>query len=140
MAPGAPGSASAADQVIGLTNAQRAKAGCPALRAESHLTRAAQAHTTDMAAHGVLSHDSAAGDPGARIRAAGYSARAWAENIASGQSGPAQVVDAWMHSAGHRANILNCSLRDIGVGVAQSRNGGPYWTQDFGTSSGRSAA
>ncbi len=132
-APGAPGSA--ADQVIGLTNAQRAKAGCPALRADTRLTRAAQAHSSDMAARGVLSHNSAAGDPGARIRAVGYSARGWAENIASGQRGPSEVVDAWMRSPGHRANILNCGLRDIGVGLAQGRNGTPYWTQDFGVSS-----
>ncbi|MFI6166222.1 CAP domain-containing protein [Nocardia sp. NPDC051052] len=138
-APAAPQAQSVAAEVVGLTNAERAKAGCPALAAESHLTRAAQAHTEDMAARGVLAHDSAKGSPGDRIKAAGYRASSWAENIASGQSRASAVVGAWMRSAGHRANILNCGLRDIGVGFATGRNGTPFWTQDFGTSNGQSS-
>lgn len=134
----APQSASAADEVISLTNAERAKAGCPALKTESHLTRAAQDHTEDMAANGYLDHNSSKGDPGDRISAAGYRAQGWAENIAEGQRSPAEVVDAWMNSAGHRANILNCDLQDIGVGYATSGDGTPYWTQDFGTPAGTS--
>ncbi|WP_405166765.1 CAP domain-containing protein [Nocardia sp. NBC_01499] len=133
----APQAQSVASDVVRLTNAERAKAGCPALRAESRLNRAAQAHTEDMAARGVLDHNSSKGSPGDRIKAAGYRASAWAENIASGQSSASDVVGAWMRSAGHRANILNCGLRDIGVGFAKGRNGTPYWTQDFGTSSGQ---
>jgi uncharacterized protein YkwD len=54
-----------------------------------------------------------------------------AENIAEGQQTPAAVMTAWMNSAGHRANILDCSLTTLGVGVATG-SGGPWWTQDFG--------
>lgn len=136
-APAAPQTQSVAAEVVSRTNAERAKAGCPALTAESRLTKAAQAHTEDMAARGVLAHDSAKGSPGDRIKAAGYRASSWAENIASGQSSASAVVGAWMRSPGHRANILNCGLRDIGVGFAKGRNGTPFWTQDFGTSSGQ---
>ncbi|MFI5775695.1 CAP domain-containing protein [Nocardia sp. NPDC051570] len=131
----APQSDSSADEVIRLTNAERAKAGCSPLKAESHLTKAAQAHTEDMASHGFMDHNSSKGDPGDRISAAGYRAQTWAENIAQGYSSAADVVDGWMNSSGHRANILNCGLRDIGVGVAKGK-GGTYWTQDFGTSTG----
>ncbi|WP_084654104.1 CAP domain-containing protein [Nocardia altamirensis] len=133
----APQDRSAAGSVVSLTNAERAKAGCPALKAETRLTQAAQAHAEDMAARGRLDHNSSKGSPGDRIKAAGYQANTWAENIASGQSTPAAVVSAWMRSPGHRANILNCSLRDIGVGFAKSSKGTPYWTQDFGTSRGQ---
>jgi uncharacterized protein YkwD len=54
------------------------------------------------------------------------------ENIASGQRNPADVMKAWMNSPGHRANILRCGYRNIGVGVA-FRGSTPIWTQDFGT-------
>ncbi|WP_280444785.1 CAP domain-containing protein [Nocardia brasiliensis] len=134
-AQAAPSAESPADAVISLTNDERAKAGCPALRAESHLTQAAQGHSEDMAAGNFMDHNSSKGDPGARIRAAGYKPQTWAENIAAGYQSADDVVDGWMNSPGHRANILNCGLRDIGVGYAKARNGTPYWTQNFGTSS-----
>ncbi|MFI9400640.1 CAP domain-containing protein [Nocardia sp. NPDC052316] len=135
-AQAAPESQAPADAVVSLTNNERAKAGCPALKVESRLTRAAQGHSEDMAAGGFMDHNSSKGDPGDRIRATGYRAQTWAENIAAGQRSASEVVNAWMNSAGHRANILNCGLRDIGVGYAKSGNGTPYWTQNFGTSNG----
>ncbi|WP_082032518.1 CAP domain-containing protein [Nocardia vulneris] len=135
-AAAAPESGSPAEQVIGLTNAARAEAGCSDLKADKKLTAAAQAHTKDMADNGFLDHNSSKGDPGDRIKAAGYQAQGWAENIAEGQTSASEVVDAWMNSEGHRANILDCKLQDIGVGYAQSSNGTAYWTQDFGTSGG----
>ncbi|WP_433657677.1 CAP domain-containing protein [Nocardia sp. CA-128927] len=130
----APQSQSAADEVVSLTNNERAKAGCAPLKAESHLTQAAQGHSEDMAAGGFMDHNSSKGDPGDRISAAGYKAQTWAENIAAGQRSASEVVNSWMNSAGHRANILNCGLKDIGVGYAKGGNGTAYWTQDFGTS------
>ncbi|MFI6041136.1 CAP domain-containing protein [Nocardia sp. NPDC051321] len=130
----APQSQSAADEVVSLTNNERAKAGCAPLKAESHLTQAAQGHSEDMAAGGFMDHNSSKGDPGDRISAAGYHAQTWAENIAAGQRSASEVVNSWMNSAGHRANILNCGLKDIGVGYAKAGNGTAYWTQDFGTS------
>ena len=70
-----------------------------------------------------------------RMTAAGYRYSTAAENIAAGQRTPQDVMTAWMNSPGHRANILNCALRQIGVGYAtgSSSQYGVYWTQDFGT-------
>jgi uncharacterized protein YkwD len=68
-----------------------------------------------------------------RISDAGYRWSAAAENIAAGQRSPTSVMAAWMGSDGHRRNILNCSLRDVGVGLAYSTGDRPYWTQDFAT-------
>lgn len=120
-------------QVVALVNRNRAKAGCRPLRVSPALHKAAQAHTEDMASRHVLDHRGADGDdPGARITAAGFRWSAWAENIAQGQASPPAVVTAWMNSSGHRANILNCRLTMIGVGVVRG-SGGPWWTQDFAT-------
>ncbi|RGC69966.1 Cysteine-rich secretory protein family protein [Micromonospora sp. MW-13] len=126
------GASSQAQQVVDLVNAERAKAGCGALKINSKLTAAAQAHSQDQADHRKMSHDGSDGsDVGERLDRVGYSWRAYGENVAWNQQTPAAVMDAWMNSSGHRANILNCSFTQIGVGVASSN--GPYWTQDFGT-------
>jgi uncharacterized protein YkwD len=122
--------------VLALVNQARAKSGCPALAAESHLAYAARQHSADMAARGYFSHDTPEGvDPGTRITQAGYRWSAWGENIAAGQPDADAVMRAWMSSPGHRANILNCGFRHIGIGLAYStgRSPTPYWTQDFGT-------
>jgi uncharacterized protein YkwD len=130
---GSSSGGSFASQVLKLTNAERAKAGCKALTTSAKLTRAAQAHSADMAAKNYFSHDSQDGrSPFDRMKDAGYNFRAAAENIAMGQRTPASVMDAWMNSAGHKANILNCTYTQIGIGYAVG-NGSPYWTQDFGT-------
>jgi uncharacterized protein YkwD len=122
-----------AAQVLALTNSQRAKAGCKALSVSSKLTTAAQSHTADMAANNYFSHDSQDGrSPFDRMKDAGYSFSAAAENIAMGQQTPADVMSAWMNSPGHKANILNCTYTQLGVGYAVSKSGSPYWTQDFG--------
>ncbi|MFF8409396.1 CAP domain-containing protein [Streptomyces omiyaensis] len=119
--------------VIALANDEREKAGCGALRAEPRLARAAQGHADDMAARDYYAHDSPEGrDGGDRIAASGYDWSAWGENIHKGPRTPARAMDSWMGSAAHRANILNCSFRDIGVGVALTADG-PWWVQDFGT-------
>ncbi|AEH08137.1 SCP-like extracellular [Candidatus Protofrankia datiscae] len=121
-------------EVIALTNAERARVGCAALTTDRRLITAAQAHSADMSAHDYFSHDSLDGrTPFQRITKAGYEFSAAAENIAAGQRTPAEVVRGWMNSAGHRANILNCSLKQIGVGYATGGRYGTYWTQDFGT-------
>jgi uncharacterized protein YkwD len=121
-------------QVITLTNHERAAHGCGALTQNAALTRAARGHSRDMAARGQMTHYGANGsDAGDRVKQAGYPATKWAENIAYGQATPREVVDAWMDSSGHRANILDCGLSEIGVGHVVNRQGVPYWTQDFGT-------
>ncbi|GAA5023230.1 CAP domain-containing protein [Actinopolymorpha pittospori] len=117
--------------VVSLTNAARSDAGCGPLRSDERLRTAARGHSADMAARDYFDHNSPDGrTPWDRIEAAGYDAPA-AENIAGGQPTPQAVVDAWMNSEGHRANILNCKIKAIGVGVHLGE-GGPGWTQDFG--------
>ncbi|WP_214322827.1 CAP domain-containing protein [Nonomuraea sediminis] len=119
-------------QILTLTNAERAKVGCGPLRMESQLQAAAQAHADDMAARDYYSHTSLDGrSPGDRITATGYGWRGWGENIYRSPKSPEEAMRGWMDSSGHRANILNCSYKDIGVGVNLSANG-PWWVQDFG--------
>lgn len=123
---------SPASQVLVLTNQQRARYKCPALRTNLSLSRAALAHSRDMAARNYFSHTGRGGTTFVtRARAAGYN-YALAENLAWGYRTPAEVVTNWMRSPGHRANILNCSARSAGVGMAVNAKGVPYWTQIFG--------
>lgn len=124
--------------VVRLTNAERKQAGCGPLTVDPRLVSAARGHSQDMAKNDYFDHDSPDGaTPGDRISAAGYPWVMWAENIAAGQPDAASVVNAWMNSAGHRENIVNCTLRNIGVGVAPGVKNrstyAVYWTQDFGT-------
>ncbi len=126
--PAASGSEAA---VLDLVNQARAQAGCGAVTADPALAAVARDHSADMRDRGYFSHTTPEGlSPFDRAGAAGIS-YARAENIASGQRDAAAVMDAWMNSAGHRANILNCSLSKLGVGVAEGP-GGPWWTQLFG--------
>jgi uncharacterized protein YkwD len=125
---------SAEDLAVQLTNQQRAQHGCSALRLDTHLRAAARAHSQDMHARGYFDHNSPDGKtPWDRIKASGYvgAGRGFAENIAMGYATAQAVVNGWMNSPGHRANILNCSLKAVGIGVAYG-SGGPWWTQDFG--------
>lgn len=120
-------------EVVKLTNAERAKKGCPALRIDDRLVRAARAHSGDMVRQNFFSHTGSNGSNFvAREVAAGYPKKgASAENIAWGYRTPKEVVSGWMNSSGHRANILNCSSIAVGVGVVY-KSSAPYWTQDFG--------
>ncbi|MFF4452434.1 sigma-70 family RNA polymerase sigma factor [Streptomyces goshikiensis] len=128
-APAPPG---VAGQVIALVNKERAAAGCGPLTENSQLRSAAQGHSDDMAARNFFDHTNPDGaDPGKRTTAAGYRWSTYGENIARGQQNAASVMDSWMKSPGHRANILNCSFKEIGVGIHQGA-GGPWWTQNFG--------
>jgi uncharacterized protein YkwD len=133
-AAGAPAkNLSAESLAVKLTNAQRAQHGCSALRVDVHLRAAARGHSEDMRVRKYFEHNSPDGKtPWDRIKAAGYSqAGAEAENIAMGYATAQAVVTGWMNSPGHRANILNCSLKAVGIGVEYGQ-GGPWWTQDFG--------
>ncbi|MFI9816073.1 CAP domain-containing protein [Saccharothrix variisporea] len=119
-------------KVFNLTNAERAAHGCPALGIDERLDKSARGHSEDMAAHNYFSHISQDGRTFAdRIKAAGYPSPG-AENIAAGQRTPEAVVKGWMESPGHRANILNCKLKTLGVGMARGGSYGIYWTQNFG--------
>jgi uncharacterized protein YkwD len=124
--------------VLAIVNAERAKAGCGPLTIDARLAAAARKHSADMLARKYFSHVTPDGVTMAqRIDREGYRWWAIGENIAAGQREPADVMRAWMNSPGHRANILNCKFKQIGIGVAgyPARNapGRPVWTQDFGT-------
>ena len=122
---------SARATILSLVNTQRATAGCSALTADPSLDRLAQAFSDDMAARGFFDHTDPDGHtPWDRAKAVGIT-NLGGENIARGQADAQAVMDAWMNSPGHRANILNCDYKTLGVGI-HFGTGGPWWTQDFG--------
>jgi len=116
-------------QVVDLTNQERAKNGLPALKVDVTLSKMAHEKSRDMSANGYFSHTSPTyGSPFDMMKKYGISYRYAGENIAMGQRTPEEVVKAWMNSEGHRKNILSPNYNYIGVGyVAQ----GNYWTQEF---------
>ena len=116
-------------EVIRLVNVERAKNGLKPLTENWELSRVARYKSQDMVDNRYFSHTSPTyGSPFQMIRAFGLSFRTAGENIAYGQRTPQVVVNAWMNSSGHRANILNASYTQIGVGYVA---GGNYWTQMF---------
>ncbi|MET8578333.1 CAP domain-containing protein [Streptomyces sp. NPDC005012] len=118
-------------QVLQLVNQERAAAGCSPVKADSGLTELADDFSSAMAEQDFFDHtDPSGATPWDRAAAAGVS-NLGGENIARGQADAAAVMDAWMKSDGHRANILNCDFKTLGVGV-HFASGGPWWTQDFG--------
>jgi uncharacterized protein YkwD len=121
-------------QVVALVNAERVRAGCKSLAVDARLTAAARGHSNDMAARDYFSHTSPDGvEFATRISNASYKWSGVAENIAKGPPAPGDVMTSWLTSAGHKANIVNCGYRNIGVGVAADAAGTLLWTQDFGT-------
>ena len=116
-------------EVVRLVNAERTKHGLDALTEDWELSRVARYKSQDMHDRGYFSHTSPTyGSPFQMIRAFGLSYRTAGENIAMGYATPAAVVNGWMNSEGHRANILNASYTKIGVGYVSDGNS---WTQKF---------
>jgi uncharacterized protein YkwD len=114
--------------VLELINAARADAGLAPLVWNDQVAAAAAAHSADMAATGTMSHTGSDGsDGGDRLTAEGFRWSAWGENIASGYTTAHSLFDAWMASSGHRRQILG-SHRYVGLAVATSSTGTPYWT------------
>lgn len=123
--------AQAAAEVLELVNEERSKVGCSPLSANSALADLAESFSDDMAARDFFDHTDPDGKtPWDRAAKAGISSLG-GENIARGQADAAAVMEAWMNSPGHKANILNCDFKTLGVGV-HFGSGGPWWTQDFG--------
>ncbi|WP_103503532.1 MULTISPECIES: CAP domain-containing protein [Streptomyces] len=121
----------AAARVLNLVNEERAKAGCRPVANDTALAGIARDFSRDMAERDFFSHTDPDGrTPWDRADAAGIS-NLGGENIARGQQSPEAVMDSWMNSEGHRANILNCDFKTLGVGV-HNGPGGPWWTQNFG--------
>lgn len=116
-------------EVVRLVNAERAKNGLAPLTSDWELARVARYKSWDMRNNSYFSHQSPIyGSPFQMMRSFGLSYRTAGENIARGQRTAAEVVNAWMNSSGHRANILNAGFTKIGVGYVADGN---YWTQMF---------
>ena len=118
-------------RVVAYANAERRARDLPPLECSPELARLARSHAEDMCRRDYVGHVDPDGvGPKQRFDAQGIDARAIAENVALGQRTPFQVHDGWMHSAGHRKNILHPALRRIGVAVRWC-DGRPYWAQMF---------
>lgn len=116
-------------EVVRLVNVERARNGLSALTENWELSRVARYKSKDMHDRGYFSHTSPTyGSPFDMMKNFGISYRTAGENIAKGYRTPQEVVNGWMNSEGHRANILNASFRQIGVGYYADGN---YWTQMF---------
>jgi uncharacterized protein YkwD len=128
------------NQVVDLINEERTQANLDPLQMDRQLSEAAQLHSESMAGDNFFSHYGVDGSsPFDRIEDAGYQYARAAENLAAGYQTPEAVVQGWMNSSGHRANILNSDLTEIGVGYEYlandtgSVNYNSYWTTTFGT-------
>ncbi|MEW9677152.1 CAP domain-containing protein [Lentibacillus sp. L22] len=116
-------------QVVDLTNQERQKQGLSPLKADTELSKVAHEKSRDMSANNYFSHNSPNyGSPFDMMKSYGISYKTAGENIAKGQKSPEEVVNGWMNSEGHRANILNPDFTHIGVGHVENGN---YWTQEF---------
>ena len=119
-------------EVVRLVNVERSKRGLKELSFNTQLSNVATLKSQDMIDQNYFSHTSPTyGSPFDMMKQFNISYRTAGENIAMGQKTPAEVVNAWMNSQGHRENILNSNFTEIGVGVAKSSNGTLYWTQMF---------
>jgi uncharacterized protein YkwD len=132
----APGLAGQETEVIRLVNVERGKAGCGPLKLNPKLRTAIRLFVAELGTHGNL-YISHVSDDGRtfvdRAEAQGYD-NPGGENVARGQRDAADVMNSWMNSSGHRANILNCGFKAIGVGVVKGVDGTLVWGQLFGRS------
>lgn len=122
-------SADSEAEVLRLVNVERARVGAAPLHDNPLLDVAADVRSTTMALSGNLTHTGWV----EAIRAAGFRGAALGENIAYGYASAAAVVNGWMHSDGHRANILRSNYRESGVGCVKDARGRLWWTHDFGS-------
>jgi hypothetical protein len=118
--------------VIDATNAEREKAGVPALKSNPILMQAARLHSENMARQKTLAHVLDNKSPEQRVKELGYDYFTTGENVAWNQPDATAVVKSWMNSPHHRDNILNKDFTEIGIGIAENDAGEPYYTQVFG--------
>lgn len=123
------------ERMLHIVNAARTVEGRPPLTLDPRLTAAAQAHADDMLSRTYYAHQSPEGIlPRARVQTAGYAPDIVAENLAAGQTSVENVMDAWLHSADHRRNLLDPRFTQIGIGIAVGSYQHRYkvmWVQDF---------
>ena len=121
-----------AEAVLNLVNNERAKAGLKPLKMSEELRSIANLKAKDMAEKNYFSHTSPTyGSPFDMLQQFGVHYSAAGENIAAGQKTPQEVMNAWLNSSGHRANILNANFDTLGVGVYHGGAYGVYWVQEF---------
>ncbi len=121
-----------AQAVLKLVNAERSKAGLQPLTLSEKLTNIAYTKAKDMAEKGYFSHNSPTyGSPFDMLKQFGVSYSTAGENIAAGQKTAEEVMDSWMNSSGHKANILNKSYTQLGVGFYRGGEYGTEWVQLF---------
>ncbi len=121
-------------EVFNLVNDIRSQHGLQQLTWNSDLARAARLHCEDMLVRDYFSHNTPDGcTPFDRMRELGIRYSLAAENIAAGQPDPQSVVDSWMTSDGHKENILNPDLKEIGIAFTRGGTYGIYWAQEFAT-------
>ena len=119
-------------QVVNLVNQERAAAGLSALTVNTKLAGMAEKKAEDLRDNHYFDHNSPVyGSPFDMMRQFGISYKSAGENIAKGQRTPEEVMNGWMNSPGHRANILNSSYTEIGVGYVTDGSGTGYWVQEF---------
>jgi hypothetical protein len=129
--PGVQGYPDFVWEVTSLINQHRVQAGCGELQIHPVLTTVAQQHSENMANHAFFSHTDQNGQRlGQRLATAGYPWKGYGENLAGGQPTAAEAVAGWLNSAPHKANMLNCTLHEVGVGYYYLANSSyrTYWT------------
>ncbi|MGC4379429.1 CAP domain-containing protein [Fictibacillus sp. Mic-4] len=120
------------NQVISLVNKERSKQGLAPLKDNASLDKTATLKAEDMRDKNYFDHNSPTyGDPFQMMKQFGINYSRAAENIAAGQKDAQDVMDSWMKSPGHRANILDPNLKEIGIGYATGGSYGTYWVQQF---------
>jgi uncharacterized protein YkwD len=125
--PTGPGDNSDVQQFVQLVNQHRLTQGCEALVWRQDVADVAETHSQDMIARGYFDHENPDGQgPGARLAAAGIANTSWGENLARGTTDARTVLDLWLNSPGHRANIEQCAFTQHGVGLV-----GDHWTHVF---------
>ena len=134
-APASAPALSVVTRLVDLTNVERTQLGLGTLHAEARLMQAAQIQADQLARVNQLDHilpEALYPRPEDRLAAAGYPWTTYAENLAYGPPDASGVVQAWMQSLGHRANILGANFTEIGTGYTMSPAGRPYYVQVFG--------
>ncbi|KAI9189628.1 hypothetical protein H9P43_001061 [Blastocladiella emersonii ATCC 22665] len=119
--------------MVAAVNAVRAAAGLPAYSVDKKLAESCNGHSLDQAKNNFMGHNGSTGsNPASRASAENYDWTFIAENVAEGQNSLKQVMNDWMNSPGHKANILSAKAQDFAAAVARSASGTYYWTQCFG--------
>lgn len=119
-------------EVLEIVNKERKANGLKPLTLNKELSNVATVKSQDMINKGYFDHTSPTyGSPFDMMKSFGISYKAAGENIAKDQKTPSEVMNSWMNSPGHRANILSPNFTELGVGVAKDSKGTIYWTQMF---------